>query len=146
MAQTKVYLITIGPGSLFTSLIPNLLVKGITQALACSRAVKIYICNAMTEADETDGYTAEDHVLQLINYGEGLAFDYSLFNSAPISAEMRQRYAVERAVALNPPAGPARDPRAGKFISLPLASEERFVRHDPGQLSRAIFDIYNQGR
>jgi uncharacterized cofD-like protein len=136
-------LITIGPGSLFTSLIPNLLVKGIAEALACSRALKIYICNAMTEADETDGYQAEDHVQQVIKYGQGFAFDYSLFNSAPISAEMRKRYAVERAVALSPPAGQPRDPLAGRFVSLPLASEERFVRHDPGQLSRAIFEIYN---
>ena len=135
-------LITLGPGSLFTSVIPNLLVAGIREALSASRARKLYICNAMTEADETDGFTAEDHVQQLLAYAPELELDYALFNSAPISAEMRERYAAERAAALDPPAAAAPGGRCGRFVSLPLASEARFVRHDPARLSRAIFEIY----
>jgi uncharacterized cofD-like protein len=134
-------LITLGPGSLFTSVIPNLLVEGIAEAIAASRATKIYICNVMTEADETDGFTAEDHVRQLLGYGRGLALDYVLFNSAPVSAEMRERYAAERAVPLEPPGDAPRERRAGRFIRLPLASEARAVRHDPARLSQAIFKI-----
>jgi uncharacterized cofD-like protein len=133
--------ITLGPGSLFTSVIPNLLVEGIAQAIADSPARKIYICNAMTEADETDGYSAEDHVRQLIKYLRGSSLDYALFNSTPISAEMRLRYAAEKARALDPPTASVLETTQTKFISLPLASEARFVRHDPEKLSCAIFDL-----
>src|SRR5215468_1059367 len=96
-------LITLGPGSLFTSVIANLLVGGIAEALTRSKAMKIYICNAMTEFDETDGMTALDHVKQLLAYAPKLMLDYALFNSAPISTEMVERYAAEKAVALAPP-------------------------------------------
>lgn len=136
-------LITLGPGSLFTSVIANLLIGGIAEAVARSRAKKIYICNVMTEADETDGLTAEDHVRQLLKYGRGLQLDYALFNSAPVSAEMRKRYAAERATALAPPASATLDSTTTRLISLPLASESRAVRHDPERLSRAIFATYN---
>jgi len=134
-------LITFGPGSLFTSVIPNLLVEGIAQAIARSPAKKVYICNVMTEADETDDFTAVGHVEQVLKYGVPL--DYALFNSAPISAEMRQRYAAERAIALEPPTPATQAPGQVKLIALPLVSESRFVRHDPERLSRAVFEIYN---
>jgi uncharacterized cofD-like protein len=134
-------LITLGPGSLFTSIIANLLVPGIAAALAQSQAIKIYICNAMTEYDETDGLTAADHVRQLCAYAPGLKLDYALFNSTPISAEMRERYAAEKAVAIEPPTIVA-EACDYQCIALPLASEARFVRHDPVRLSRAIFNIY----
>src|SRR6185369_10689641 len=96
-------LITLGPGSLFTSVIANLLVKGIADALVASPARKLYICNAMTEFDETNGFTAEDHVRQLLAYAPGVKLDYALFNSAPISAEMLDRYAAEKAYPIEPP-------------------------------------------
>lgn len=135
-------LITLGPGSLFTSVIANLLVKGIADALRESPAKKIYICNAMTELDETDGFTAEDHVLQLIAYAPHLRLDYALFNSAPISPEMRERYALEKARMIEPPVDSFSKKGEIQFVSLPLASESRAVRHDPDKLSRAIFDVY----
>ncbi|HWQ31248.1 MAG TPA: gluconeogenesis factor YvcK family protein [Blastocatellia bacterium] len=133
--------ITLGPGSLFTSVIPNLLVDGIAEAISRSRAVKIYICNVMTEADETDGFTAEDHVAELLSHGRGMKLDYALFNSAPISAEMRERYAAEKAVALAPPQNEYSASGEVRFIALPLASEARAVRHDPDKLSRAVFEL-----
>jgi uncharacterized cofD-like protein len=136
-------LITIGPGSLFTSVIATLLVKDIAHALAKSGARKLYICNAMTEFDETDGFTAVDHVRQVVAYAPELRLDYALFNSAPISAEMRERYGTEKAVALAPPDHTPPDLRGIEFVSLPLASEARFVRHDPEKLSRAIFEVYS---
>ena len=136
-------IITLGPGSLFTSIIPNLLVTGIAQAIAQSSAKKIYICNAMTEVDETDGYSAEDHVRQLLKYLRHQSLDYALFNSTPISADMRLRYAAEKATALDPPTATFLNGTHIKLISLPLASEARFVRHDPERLSRAIFETYN---
>ncbi|MBO0725752.1 MAG: YvcK family protein [Blastocatellia bacterium] len=144
-------LITLGPGSLFTSVIANLLVRGIAEALSQSKAKKIYVCNAMTEFDETDGMTALDHVKHLLAYAPKLKLDYALFNSAPISAEMLVRYAAEKAVALAPPDAPGAEYSAPhesgpiQLISLPLISESRAVRHVPEKLSRAIFNIYNRG-
>jgi uncharacterized cofD-like protein len=139
-------LVTLGPGSLFTSVVPNLLVAGIADALSRTRAKVVYICNVMTEADETDGFTAAGHVAQLLACAPSLRLDYALFNSAPISAEMRERYAAERAALLAPPtAEEERQASPVKFVALPLASEERAVRHDSARLCRAILEIYYGG-
>lgn len=134
--------ITLGPGSLYSSVIANLLIDGIREALIRSTALKVYICNVMSEGDETTGLDAEAHVSEVLRYGRGLSLDYAVFNSSPISAEMRERYAAENAIALPPPRPSARGTRP-RMICLPLASEEGFVRHDPARLSEAIFDLYN---
>jgi uncharacterized cofD-like protein len=138
--------ITLGPGSLFTSVIATLLVKEISLALAESRAKKVYICNAMTEADETDGFSAVDHVRHLLAYAPKLRLDYALFNSTPISSEMRERYAAENAFALDPPDFVPPDLKGIQFLSSPLASESRFVRHDPEKLSRTILEVYSHAK
>jgi uncharacterized cofD-like protein len=90
-------LITIGPGSLFTSLIPNLLVKGISRAILASRATKVYICNLMTQANESLGLTAADHIRALNRHAQGQIFDYALLNRTPASDEMKAKYAMEGA-------------------------------------------------
>jgi uncharacterized cofD-like protein len=136
-------LITLGPGSLFTSVIANLLIDGIREALAKARAMKIYVCNVMTEADETDGFTAVEHVTQLLAHCRDFHLDYAVFNSSPISAEMRDRYAAEQAHVLDPPRVARLPDLDVHLVSLPLASEERVVRHDPVRLSQAILDLYN---
>ena len=142
-AILKADLITIGPGSLFTSVIPNLLVPGIRDALIETRAIKIYICNAMTEFDETDGFSAVDHVRRLLDHAPGLKLEYAIFNSSPISDEMRQRYAIEKAVALEPPTEVPEDLEGTRFLCLPLASGRLFVRHDSSRLVEAIFKVYS---
>lgn len=89
-------LITIGPGSLFTSLVPNLLVRGVPEAIAASRAVKIFICNLMTQANESIGLTAADHIRALYQHArEHKVFDYALLNSSVVPNEMKARYALE---------------------------------------------------
>jgi uncharacterized cofD-like protein len=90
-------LITIGPGSLFTSLIPNLLVRGISQAIVESRATKVYICNLMTQANESLGLTASDHIQALNRHAQKQIFDYALLNRTPASSEMKAKYALEGA-------------------------------------------------
>src|SRR6201984_1100623 len=90
-------LITIGPGSLFTSLIPNLLVRGISHAIVESRATKVYICNLMTQANESLGLTAADHIRALNAHAQKQIFDYALINRTPASAEMKAKYATEGA-------------------------------------------------
>ena len=89
--------ISIGPGSLFTSLIPNLLVRGIAQAIVESSATKVYICNLMTQANESLGLTAADHIRALNRHAQKQIFDYALINRTPASDEMKAKYALEGA-------------------------------------------------
>ncbi len=97
-------LITIGPGSLFTSLVPNLLVRGIPEAAAASRAVKVFVCNLMTEANESLGLTAADHI-RVLNTHAGLpVFDCALVNQTPVSQVVAANYARERAAQIVPDA------------------------------------------
>ena len=88
-------LITLGPGSLYTSLITNLLVRGIPKALAKSRATRVYICNLMTQANESLGLTASQHIEKILDHAGDQIFDYALVNTAPIRPETLAKYARE---------------------------------------------------
>src|SRR5450432_2007852 len=90
-------LITIGPGSLFTSLIPNLLVRGIPEAIRESSALKVYVCNLMTQANESLERTAADHIRALNDHAGAQIFDYALVNSAQLSSDLKAKYALEGA-------------------------------------------------
>jgi len=90
-------LITIGPGSLFTSLIPNLLVRGIAQAITGSNAIKVFVCNLMTQANESLGLSAAQHICALTSHAGAQLFDYALINQKAASAEMKAKYALEGA-------------------------------------------------
>jgi uncharacterized cofD-like protein len=94
--------ITIGPGSLFTSLIPNLLVRGIAQAIVDSPATKVYICNLMTQANESLGLSAADHIRALNAHAHAQIFDYALINRTPVTDQMKANYAQEGAVQIAP--------------------------------------------
>jgi len=89
-------LITIGPGSLYTSLITNLLVRGIPEALKASKATKVYVCNLMTQANESLGLTASQHIEKLSEHAAAeRLFDFALINTAPISARRIEQYERE---------------------------------------------------
>ena len=90
-------LITIGPGSLFTSLIPNLLVRGIPEAILESSAIKVFVCNLMTQVNESLSLSAADHIRALNDHAGIQLFDYSLINRKPASPEMKAKYAQEGA-------------------------------------------------
>lgn len=90
-------LITLGPGSLFTSLIPNLLVRGISQAILESPAVTVFVCNLMTQANESLGLSAADHIRALNDHAGAQMFDYALINQKTASPEMKAKYALEEA-------------------------------------------------
>ena len=90
-------IISIGPGSLFTSLIPNLLVHGIADAIVNSPAIKVYICNLMTQANESLGLTAADHIRALNSHARKHIFDYALINRTPVSDDLKAKYALEGA-------------------------------------------------
>jgi uncharacterized cofD-like protein len=112
-------LITLGPGSLYTSLITNLLVRGIPEAIAASKATRVYVCNLMTQANESIGLTASQHIEKILEHADAERrnpatqhpahperrdphapptrpiFDYALINTAPISAARLEQYARE---------------------------------------------------
>lgn len=91
-------IIVLGPGSLYTSVIPNLLVKGIADAILKSSAKKIYVCNIMTQAGETDGYSASDHLDALEKHSVKGLVDYMVVNDAPIPESVKDLYIKEKAV------------------------------------------------
>jgi uncharacterized cofD-like protein len=88
-------LITLGPGSLYTSVITNLLVRGIPGALAASHATRVYICNLMTQANESLGLTASEHIEKIFAHAGAQIFDYALINTGPIDPATIARYALE---------------------------------------------------
>ena len=91
-AIEEAQIIILGPGSLYTSIIPNLLIKGITDSIAASAAVKVYVCNVMTQPGETDGYKVSDHIKTLISHSHPRVIDYCIVNSGVIPADMLERY------------------------------------------------------
>src|SRR5882757_1680468 len=90
-------LITVGPGSLFTSLITNLLVKGVSEALASSKAVRVFVCNLMTQANESLNLTASQHIERIYEHAHRPICDYALVNTAPVARVLLDRYAGEGA-------------------------------------------------
>src|ERR1700681_4188361 len=90
-------LITIGPGSIFTSLIPNLLVRGIPEAILESPSIKVFVCNLMTQVNESLSLTASDHIRALDDHAGVRVFDYALINRKSASPEMKAKYALEGA-------------------------------------------------
>jgi uncharacterized cofD-like protein len=95
-------LITIGPGSLFTSIITNVLVKGIPEALANARGPRVYICNLMTQANESLHLTASQHIERIYEHAGRPVFDYAVVNTGAVSEEIQQRYAAEGAELIQP--------------------------------------------
>jgi len=94
-------LITVGPGSLFTSLVPNMLVRGVPQAITRSRAVKAFVCNLMTQANESLGLSAADHIKAIYKHTAGhRIFDYALVNRTPLSETLKAKYALEGAAQI----------------------------------------------
>jgi len=91
-AIEEAQIIILGPGSLYTSIIPNLLTKGITDSIAASAAVKVYVCNVMTQPGETDGFKVSDHIKTLTSHSHPRVIDYCVANSGVIPADMLERY------------------------------------------------------
>ena len=88
-------MIILGPGSLYTSIIPNLLIRQISEAIAASAAIKVYVCNVMTQPGETDGYSASEHLKALIAHSHPKVIDYCMVNTGEIPQEVLKRYARE---------------------------------------------------
>jgi len=168
--------IILGPGSLFESIIPNLLIPEVRQALANSRAKKIYICSIMTEPGLTSGFTVGDHVRQIVRYG-GFAPDYVLVNAQRVDAEVQRIYAAahqmpvylapeeyEETIVQGNNRGAGSDvvvegavvvetDLATAVVQMTASLEDpgksrtvRVLRHDPDKVSAAIQALLRRGR
>jgi len=135
-------LILLGPGSLYTSIIPNLLVEGVADEICRSQALKLYICNIMTQEGETEGYTAADHIVALLGHGAPGMVDICLANSDPVRPGVIERYREEDAVPLV--IDRERFEQMGlELIERPVASQmSDYARHDPDLLAEEIMSIY----
>jgi uncharacterized cofD-like protein len=136
-------IITIGPGSLFTSLIPNLLVHGIGQAIVKAHAIKVYVCNLMTQANESLGLTAADHIRALNKHAQEQLFDYALINRTPISDALKTRYALEGACQI------VNDLNEIKLLGvIPVLGdyleEGDVARHNTGRVARDLLQLANR--
>lgn len=138
-------LLILGPGSLYTSIIPNLLVDGVAEAIAQSDAVRVYVLNIMTQDGETEGYTASDHIRALKEHAQGRSlFDYCLANNAELPEEMLERY---RRMGSEPTLVDSEkmDALDVTVVSAPVAdlSGSR-ARHDPEILAEELMLLYRE--
>ncbi len=134
--------ILLGPGSLYTSVIPNLLVEGVADAIRASGALKAYIGNIMTQDGETEEMTLADHVAALLEHsGPGL-IDLCVANSSPVDAAVVQRYKAEDAEPVE--VDKARVEALGvEVVERPMLSGDyRYARHSPQRLGQVVMEIY----
>lgn len=136
-------MIVLGPGSLYTSIIPNLLVEGIVDAIRRSRALKVYVCNVMTQEGETEGCTAADHIAALFQHSAPGLFDLCLVNSSPIPADVAARYAQEGAEPMRCDAERCRE-LGVEIIRRPVATVDHdgYVRHHCDALARELMLLH----
>jgi uncharacterized cofD-like protein len=128
--------VIIGPGDLYTSIIPNLLVKGMGDALRKSRAKKIYVANLMTKYGETNGYVASDFVSELLKYSGLKKFDAVICNSAKIPPSYVKKYEKENKQPLVIDKNLKKYTK--KIIRRPLFKDARVIRHDSDELAAII--------
>jgi uncharacterized cofD-like protein len=137
-------LILLGPGSLYTSILPNLLIPEIAEHIKDSDALKIYICNVMTQHGETDGFTVSKHLEVIFESTYQNVVDVCIFNSGGgIDSELLYRYAQEKSFPVLP--DKRRLERMGVVpIEEDLLNKENYVRHHPQKLAKKIMEVYHQ--
>ena len=138
--------ITVGPGSLFTSILPNLLVARVAAAIGDSKATKIFICNLMTQPGETDNYSARQHLETVKSYAPEICFDFVIVNDRPITKEQSQRYAMEGAHQIGI-GDDTVDPVLGqstRVIRTNLLEDSEKVRHDSALLASVVLECRRQ--
>ncbi|MEZ7890949.1 MAG: YvcK family protein [Candidatus Wallbacteria bacterium] len=138
--------IVIGPGSLFTSLVPNLLIRDIKNAIINSGAIKIYVCNVMTQPGETDGFTASDH-LKAINSALGQkVIDYIIISDVEnVDPELLERYKQKKAYPVKIDIENLAV-QGARIVRENISSYSNFLRHDPPKLSKCLLNIIKNSR
>lgn len=135
-------IITIGPGSLFTSVLPPLLVRGVVDAITASHARKVFICNLMTQPGETDGLTARRHLEIVREYAPDLGFDHILVNDRPIRDEQIELYTRDGAEQIGVHGSIETDEIEGaSVVRADLLADGPLVRHDSARLAKCVLEL-----
>ncbi|MBV9119079.1 MAG: YvcK family protein [Chloroflexi bacterium] len=130
-------LLVMGPGSLYTSILPNLLIDGIQQAIRASTAVKVYVCNVATQLGETDGFEVDDHIRALYRHGCRGLFQHVLANSEP-NEELPSKFAVT-----SPPRRRQLQIDSSlHLVAADVVSRKDALKHDPERLAEKLIEIY----
>jgi uncharacterized cofD-like protein len=134
-------LILMGPGSLYTSLLPNLLVRGIPAAIARSRALKVYISNLMTQPGETRGMSAADHLEAIRAHAGRRLFDVIVLNTRELSTALRRRYAAERAEPVKLDLERIAGMKVKPVLADLLVEDRHVARHDSSRLAELVLKL-----
>lgn len=143
-AIEEAQIIVLGPGSLYTSIIPNLLIKEIQEAIAASEAIKVYVCNVMTQPGETESYSVSEHIKALINHSNPKIFDYCIINTGEIPQEILKRYSQDNSYIV------VNDRKKIESMGYRVIEddfsivENDVVRHDPVKLARIILGLIEE--
>lgn len=131
--------ITVGPGSLYTSILPNLLVSQVARVIGESDATKIFVCNLMTQPGETDGYTARQHLETVRQYAPEIHFDFVIANNRRISQHQAELYAAEDAhqIGIDDPLNEITN-ESTEIMSADLLDEGEKVRHNSERLAQVV--------
>jgi uncharacterized cofD-like protein len=135
-------LILIGPGSLYTSILPNLVIRKMAEALRSAPSLRVYICNVMTQPGETEGYSAQDHLSAIIEHA-GLVVDAMILNGRRPSQSILQSYEAEGQYPVQFDVEAVRELGVTPFFG-DIISEGNYVRHDPQALVRTVFHLYDR--
>ncbi|MGA8010981.1 MAG: gluconeogenesis factor YvcK family protein [Candidatus Acidiferrales bacterium] len=134
-------LILVGPGSLYTSILPNLLVEEVAEVIANSPATRVYIANIMTQPGETQRYSVADHVRAIYAHTRPGLFDFVVINRTPVSPRLLRRYAKQGAEQVDPSLGEL-EGMGLKYITGDIVQQEGVVRHDQLRLTRLLLDKF----
>ncbi|MDP3042393.1 MAG: YvcK family protein [Candidatus Omnitrophota bacterium] len=143
-AIKEAQIIVLGPGSLYTSIIPNLLIKEITQEIAESEAVKVYVCNVMTQPGETDGYSVSDHIKALFKHSDEQILDYCVVNNGEVPSEVLKRYSQDNSLLV------VNDRKKVENLGVRVVEEDfsmiadGVIRHDAEKLAKIILSFIDE--
>ncbi len=143
-AIKEAQIIVLGPGSLYTSIIPNLLIKEISQAIAESGAIKVYVCNVMTQPGETDNYSVSDHIKVLVNHSYPHILDYCVVNNGEVPCEVLGRYLNQSSHSV------INDRKKLENMGYRIVEEDfsmiqdGVIRHDPEKLAKIILSFIEE--
>ena len=138
-------IITVGPGSLYTSILPNLLVAQVARVIGQTRATKIFVNNLMTQPGETDGYNARKHLETIRKYAPEIHFDFVVVNNRRVSDEQAKRYAAEGAyqIGMNDSIDDALD-QTTEIVRADLLHKGEKVRHNSDRLAQVVLNCRKQ--
>lgn len=138
-------IIVLGPGSLYTSILPNLIIQGMAEAIAKSSAYKIYVCNVMTQPGETDGFKASDHLQAIIEHTNKKIINACIINNALVPLAALDRYKTENSYPVLADSETIKE-MGLQVVATDLLSVKDYVRHDSAKLTRALIKLIETHR